>query len=81
MAAGEKEQEAMAFFEKKWKAQPEGGDAAYTVQTAIMCLQTVLSSDFKPEEIEVGFVEDGGRFRVMDVGEVEGHLTAIAERD
>jgi len=81
VSAGEKEQEAMTYFEKRVKEQPEGGDLAYTVQTAIMCLQTVLSSDFKPDELEVAIVRDDEQFRVLRVGEVEEHLTAIAERD
>ena len=80
-AAGEKEAEAKSFFEKKFKEEPEGGDTAYTVQAAIMCLQSVLSSDFKPEELEVGLAEGTERFRTLDVAEIEAHLTAIAERD
>ena len=47
-------------------------------------LQSVLSEDFKANEIEVGVVQEGvqgGAFRVLSVAEVEEHLTAISERD
>jgi len=41
-----------------------------------------LSTDFKPEELEVGVVSaKQPRFRVLSVEEVDEHLTAIVERD
>ena len=51
-SAGAKDQEAENFLEKKLKGAPLG--LAQTVQTAIAALQSVLSEDFKPSEIEVG---------------------------
>lgn len=43
--------------------------------------QSLLSADFKAEEIEVGLAGTGARFRVLSTAEVEAHLTAVAERD
>ena len=81
-SAGAKDQEAENYLEKKFKSNPQ-----YTfdeaVQTAITALQSVLSEDFKPSEIEVGVVRDDDQkaFRVLTNSEVEEHLTAISERD
>lgn len=55
-AAGVKEQEATNFLEKQFKEETKR-DTEATVQLAIECLQTVLSADFKPQEVEVGLVE------------------------
>ena len=81
-SAGAKDQEAENYLEKKFKSNPQ-----YTfdeaVQTAITALQSVLSEDFKPSQIEVGVVQDDAQkaFRVLTNSEVEEHLTAISERD
>lgn len=81
VATGVKEQEAMSLLEKKMKGNPELDEDA-TIQAAVMTLQTCLSADFKPDEIEVGVVVgEAGRFTVLPSEEIERHLTAIAERD
>eukprot|EP00061_Rhincodon_typus_P005913 g26001.t1 len=54
-AAGVKQTEATSFLEKKVKKKLDW-IYAQTVETAITCLSTVLSIDFKPSEIEVGVV-------------------------
>ncbi len=53
------------------------------MQTAATALQSVLSEDFKPSEIEVGVVRDDAQkaCRVLSVSDLEDHLTAISERD
>mmetsp|Transcript_55606 Transcript_55606/g.126392 ORF Transcript_55606/g.126392 Transcript_55606/m.126392 type:complete len:176 (+) Transcript_55606:64-591(+) len=79
-AAGAKGHEATNWLEKKVAAVPDTDDDE-TVQTAIMCLQHVLSSDFKGSDLEVGFVTEGGRFRSLGEAEIEAHLTAISEKD
>lgn len=79
-AAGGKEQEATNYLEKKIK-QNADMDEDTTIQTAIMCLSSVLGSDFKGVDIEVGVVKDGSCFSNLTVEEIEGHLTAISERD
>ena len=50
--AGAKDQEAENFLEKKLKSGSALG-AAQTAQLAISALQSVLSEDFKPSEVEV----------------------------
>ena len=53
------------------------------MQTAATALQSVLSEDFKPSEIEVGVVRDDAQkaCRVLSVSDLEDHLTAISKRD
>lgn len=77
-AAGNKEQEAINFLEKR-----VDNISNYTyeevVRVAIMCLGSVLGSDFRGSEIEVGVVKGTERFRLMDEEEIEEHLNAIAD--
>ncbi|KAK2490787.1 hypothetical protein MC885_015001 [Smutsia gigantea] len=54
-AAGVKQTESTSFLEKKVKKKFDW-TFEQTVETAITCLSTVLSIDFKPSEIEVGVV-------------------------
>mmetsp|Transcript_14745 Transcript_14745/g.21559 ORF Transcript_14745/g.21559 Transcript_14745/m.21559 type:complete len:248 (-) Transcript_14745:456-1199(-) len=78
-ASGAKEQEAVNFLEKKVDDM-KGYDLDQTVRAAIMCLGTVLGSDFRGNEIEVATVQGtGGKFTVMSVSDIEGHLNAIAD--
>ena len=54
-SAGQKEQEANNFLEKRYKSEPNPA-LSYddTVQLALACLQNVLGSDLKAADIEVG---------------------------
>jgi len=80
-ASGSKEQEAVNFLEKK-VAEMKGFDGDDTVRTAIMCLGSVLGSDFRGNEIEVAIVEGkAGKFRKLKEEEIESHLNAIADAD
>lgn len=78
-AAGTKSQEAVNFLEKKVKANPDM-DQTLTIQTAITCLQSVLSSDFRATEIEVGISTANG-FKTLNEEEIDIELTNISERD
>jgi len=80
-SAGQKEEEATNLLEKKFKGKPNLGEKE-TLQLAISALQTVLSVDFKPSDIEVGVVtRSNPRFRTLTSAEIEAELTAIAEQD
>jgi len=64
-AAGAKAHEATNFLEKRIAEVPDTSDDD-TTQLAIMCLQHILSSDFKGSDLEVGVVTTGTRFRQLD---------------
>ena len=83
-AAGTKEQEATNFLEKRVDDM-KAYTADQTVRCAIMCLGSVLGSDFRGTEIEVALVDkddgNGGRFTKLTEEQIEQHLEAIAEMD
>ncbi|TRY63984.1 hypothetical protein TCAL_00798 [Tigriopus californicus] len=80
-SVGAKQTEANSFLEKKLKKKSEFSHEE-TIQTAINCLSTILSADFKPSEIEVAVVsKDQPKFTILNEKEIEEHLTAIAEKD
>lgn len=80
-AAGNKEQEANNFLEKKIK---EKADLSFeeTVELAVIALQTVVGADLKPADLEVAIVtKDDPVFKVLSVAEIDSHLTRISDRD
>lgn len=80
-AAGVKQTEATSFLEKKVKKKLDW-TFEQTIETAVSCLSTVLSIDFKPSELEVGVVTtQDPKFRILTEAEVDTHLMSLAERD
>jgi 20S proteasome subunit alpha 1 len=80
-SAGQKEQEANNFLEKRIKAKPNLNEKE-TIETAITCLQTVVGSDLKATDLEVAIVSKRNPiFRTLSEQEIDAHLTAISERD
>lgn len=80
-AAGVKRVEATNALEKLLKKTPTW-NREETIETAISVLSSIVSIDFKPEEIEVAVAcKAEPKFRLLTADEVEGHLNAIAERD
>ncbi|XP_044230612.1 proteasome subunit alpha type-6a [Thunnus albacares] len=80
-AAGVKQTEATSFLEKKVKKKL---DWSYnqTIETAISCLSTVLSIDFKPSELEVGVItSQEPTFKILSESEIDVHLVALSERE
>jgi 20S proteasome subunit alpha 1 len=80
-SAGAKMTEANNLLEKTLKKNPNW-TFKETVAEAITALGSVLSMDFKPNELEIGVVTaDNPTFRLLTEEEIDAHLTAIAERD
>lgn len=80
VSSGVKEQEAMTLLEKKVKENSAMSEEE-AVQAAIMTLQSVLSTDFKSNEVEIGVVSQNATFAKLTEAQIESHLVAIAERD
>jgi len=80
VAAGAKEQAAMNFLEKKLKGGTDT-NLKETIELAILTLQNVLSTEFKPSDLEIAFVKGTERFTALSENQIDGHLTSIAERD
>ena len=80
IAAGTKDQDAINYLEKQYKKKSEGWSNDEAVQTAISCLQNVISTDFKSNELEIGIATtDHQFFRKLTEEEIETHLNAIAD--
>lgn len=80
-SAGTKEQEADDQLRVKIRANPSMSEED-TLQCAILTLQTVVGSDLRPNDLEVGIVTRGSpRFRTLTEQEIDAQLTAISERE
>jgi 20S proteasome subunit alpha 1 len=90
-ATGPKTQEAMNYLEKKLKDREYAeGSWEEVVEMGISAMSSVLSVDFKKNEIEVGIVggprKDGQEgtetvFRALTEEEIDERLQSIAEKD
>jgi len=80
-SVGSKQTEALSFLEKKFK-KSENYTPDEAVELAIQCICTVLSSDLKPSEMEIGIVSKANpQFRILTESEIEHHLSALAEKE
>eukprot|EP00911_Craspedida_sp_UC1_P000941 UC1_evm4s708 len=80
-AAGVKMVEANNLLEKKVRKDPKW-NSIELIEEAIAALSTVVSIDFRAEEIEVAVcTKDDNRFRTLTNAEIDTHLTNIAEKD
>jgi len=80
-AAGVKEQEANNFLEKRLK---QNADLTFqqAVELAIITLQTVVGSDLKSTDLEVGVVTKANpKFTVLNEQQIESYLSKISDRD
>lgn len=89
-ATGLKTQEAMNFLEKKLKDKEYAeGSWEDVVELGIAAMSSVLSVDFKKNELEIGIVGgpkvggEGteGAFRALSEEEIEERLQSIADKD
>ena len=90
-ASGPKQQEALNFLEKKLKNKDcADGTWEEVVELAISALSTVLSVDFKKNEIEIGVVgapregetgKSDRTFRQLSEDEIDERLQSISEKD
>ncbi|ODV68392.1 N-terminal nucleophile aminohydrolase [Hyphopichia burtonii NRRL Y-1933] len=81
VATGPKQQEATTFLEKKFKKIDYiKGDWKETVEFAITSLSSILGTDFRKNDIEIGVATTDG-FRVLTADEIDDRLIAIAEQD
>lgn len=84
-AAGTKQTEATNHLEKQFKK--EGSNAVKLnrngpIELAITTLNTVLATDFKATEIEIGVVSnDHPEFKVLTTEEIDAHLQRIGDQD
>lgn len=84
VTAGVKEQDAINHLEKEWNGRKgfQGLSDDDTIRLAIDTLQKTIGQDFKPTDIEVGFVNGVQRtFRKLGAEEVEAHLQVIQRFD
>ena len=81
VAAGSKEQEASTALEKHWKKNQGQWNNQETVTTAIKTLQTVISTDFKSNEIEVAYASVANpRFVKLNENEIDAILTKMHDQ-
>lgn len=80
-ATGPKLQEATTFLEKKLKkSKTIHGDWTDVVEFSINALSSVLGTDFRKNDIEIGVLTKEG-FRILTSDEIDARLVAIAEKD
>lgn len=81
VSTGTKEQEAMTQLEKHYRKKEGNWDTRETIETAIQVLQTVISSDFKSNEIEIGVSTAAHpQFRKLTEAEIEQFLNDLADK-
>ena len=80
LATGAKEQEALTQLERAFKKNDGNWSSQQAIELAIKTLSTVVSSDFRASEIEVGFAAQGQPlFRKMTEREIDGVLNQMAD--
>lgn len=81
VATGPKQQEATTYLERKFKKQDfVKGDWKETVEFAITSLSSVLGTDFRKHDIEIGVATKDG-FQILTPDEIDERLVTIAEQD
>lgn len=82
VATGPKQQEATTYLEKKLKkVDAVEGDWKQTVEFAINALSSVLGTEFRKGDIEIGVATEEEGFRILLEDEIDERLITIAEED
>ena len=84
VTSGVKEQDAIGHLEKEWKNKGSFSrlNNDDTIRLAIECLQKTIGQDFKPTDIEVGYVDKTSKtFKKLTVAEIDAHLQVIQRFD
>jgi len=79
-AAGPKSAEATNWLEKEVKKHGEV-DLQGSIRRALLCIQTIHSTDYKATDLEVAVATADSPFKVLSNEAVEEQLTALAEED
>jgi 20S proteasome, alpha and beta subunits len=81
VATGPKQQEATTYLEKKFKKTDfVKGDWKTTVEFAITAFSSVLGTDFRKNDVEIGVATADG-FRILSPEEIDERLVSLAEQD
>lgn len=81
-AAGSKQTEAMSLLEKGFKKGWKLDSVQEVVELALASLSTVLATDLKKGEVEIGIVSTGEtKFRKLTVEEIDEYLQRLGEKD
>ena len=71
----------MTQLEKQFKKNNGDWDSRQSVETALTVLQAVTSSDFKANEVEIGYCNvENPRFRKLTENEIENVLNDLADK-
>lgn len=80
LATGSKEQEATTQLERAFKKNNGEWNTRQAIETAIKSLSTVVSSDFRANEIEVGVATvEQPLFRKLSEAEIDQVLNDMAD--
>jgi len=80
LATGSKEQEATVALERAFKKNDGQWNTKQAIETAVKTLSTVVSSDFRANEIEVGIATVGQPlFRKLTESEIDTVLNEMAD--
>lgn len=81
-ASGAKQQEAINLLEKGFKKGWELNTVDDVVELALQSLSTVLATDLKAGEVEVGVTSSAERgFRKLKTEEIDDYLQKLGEKD
>jgi 20S proteasome subunit alpha 1 len=80
ISAGAKEQEGINHLERLHRKNKEGYSTEKAIQTAISSICTVIGTDFKATELEVGVATvDKPHFVRLTTEEIDHHMNVLSD--